>query len=118
MTNRNTSPSEDLVNAEATGSDTRYQVVFELPDSTMTILSRSDEFILDAARKAGLILPSLCEQGWCLAFAVKVLSGCIDQSMAARFYEADQQAGFALICTGRPRSHLRLRPGAIAEMRY
>jgi ferredoxin len=98
--------------------DARYQVVFELPEGDITINARRDEFILDAAREAGLILPSLCERGWCLTCAVKVLSGTIDQAASTRFYEADRQAGFALICTGQPRSNLRLRPGAIEEMRH
>ena len=116
-TNSHHPPFNEPVDDEATDSDTRYQVAFELPDGVITITARRDEFILDAARQAGLILPSLCEQGWCLTCAVKVLSGTIDQSASTRFYKADQQAGFALICTGQARSHLRLRPGAIEEMR-
>jgi ferredoxin len=38
---------------------------------------------LDAARRAGLDLPSVCEQGWDLACAVKFLSGILDHSDAA-----------------------------------
>jgi ferritin-like protein len=40
-----------------------------------------------------------------------------DQSASVRYYEEDRRAGFALICTGRPRSDLHLRPGAVEEMR-
>ena len=100
-----------------TGDDTRYQVVFELPDQAITIEVRGDEFILEAARRQGINLPSLCEQGWCITCAVKVLSGKVDQSASIRYYEEDRRAGFALICTGRPCSDLRLHPGAVEEMR-
>lgn len=69
----------------------------------------AEEHILDAARRAGLDLPSSCEQGWDLACAVRVLEGEIDHSDARRYYREDEQAGYALICTGKPRSDLRLR---------
>ena len=99
------------------GNDRLYQVVFDLPGGARTIEIGGDEFILDAARRAGIELPSLCERGWCCTCAVKVLSGTIDQSASLRYYEEDQRAGFGLICTGRPRSDLYLRPGAVEEMR-
>ena len=99
------------------GNDRLYQVVFDLPGGVRTIEIGGEEFILDAARRAGVELPSLCERGWCCTCAVKVLSGMIDQSASLRYYEEDRRAGFALICTGRPRSDLHLRPGAVEEMR-
>jgi len=103
--------------APKAGNDRLYQVVFDLPGGARTIEIGGDEFILDAARRAGIELPSLCERGWCCTCAVKVLSGTIDQSASLRYYEEDRRAGFALICTGRPRSDLSLRPGAVEEMR-
>ena len=103
--------------APKAGNDRLYQVVFDLPGGARTIEIGGDEFILDAARRAGIELPSLCERGWCCTCAVKVLSGTIDQSASLRYYEEDRRAGFALICTGRPRSDLYLRPGAVEEMR-
>jgi ferredoxin len=94
-----------------------YRVTFELPDGPMTITAGCDEFILAAARRAGLDLPSLCEQGWCITCAAWVLEGKVDQSASRRFYRADRAAGFALLCTAKPRSDLRLRPGAKEVMR-
>lgn len=94
-----------------------YQVTFELAGGAVTIEVRPDEFILAAARRAGLDLPSLCEQGWCLTCAARVLAGEVDQSASRRFYAADGAAGFALPCTAKPRSALRLRPGATDAMR-
>ena len=88
-----------------------------MEDGVSTITVGADEFILAAARRAGLVLPSLCEQGWCITCAVWVLEGVIDQGKSRRFYEKDRRAGFGLICTGRPRSDLCLRPGATEAMR-
>ena len=94
-----------------------FRVTWELTDGPVTIAVRPDEFLLAAARAAGLELPSLCEQGWCITCAVWVLEGEVDQSASRRFYPADRAAGFALPCTGKPRSDLRLRPGATEAMR-
>lgn len=78
---------------------------------------REDEFVLAAARRHGVELPSLCEQGWCITCAVEIAEGLLDQSASRRYYEADREAGYALICTGKPRSDLRLRPYATEAMR-
>ncbi|MDP9285943.1 MAG: 2Fe-2S iron-sulfur cluster-binding protein [Actinomycetota bacterium] len=84
--------------------------MFELPDgSTHAAMCGAEEHVLDAARRAGLELPSACEQGWDLACAVRVLEGRVDQSDARRYYPVDEEAGFALICTAKPLSDLRLR---------
>jgi ferredoxin len=84
--------------------------VFELPDgSTRTVRCGAEEHVLDAARRQGLELPSACEQGWDLACAVRVLQGTLDHADSRRYYPQDEQAGFALICTAKPLSDLRLR---------
>lgn len=94
-----------------------FRVVFETPTGETTVWIRSDEHILDAARRAGLPLPSLCEQGWCTTCAVRIIEGEVDQSDALRYYAQDREAGFALICTAKPRSDLRLRTHAAAALR-
>lgn len=71
-----------------------------------TVRAGGEEHILDAARRAGLDLPSACEIGWDLACACRVLEGSFDNSDARRYYPEDAEAGFALICTARPRSDL------------
>jgi ferredoxin len=96
----------------------RYRVLLELPDGTArTIEADGDEYVLHAARKAGVALPSLCEQGWDLACAVRVLEGRLDESDARRYFPEDEAAGFGLICRGKPRSDLRLRTHQTAAMR-
>jgi ferredoxin len=69
------------------------------------------EFILDAALRNGIVLPSLCRQGWCTRCAVRLVSGDVDQSASRRFFDADRVAGFALACTARPRSAVRAVAG-------
>jgi ferredoxin len=96
---------------------TTHRVTIQLPGRSVDITVREDECILAAARAQGLDLPSLCEQGWCITCACWMLAGEVDQSASRRFYAQDREAGFALICTGRPRSDLVLRAGATEALR-
>lgn len=95
-----------------------YTVVIELAGGEeRTFEAAADEYVLGAARRAGIDLPSMCEVGWDTACAVRVLEGRLDHSDARRYYPEDEEAGFALICRARPCSDLRLRSHATAEMR-
>ena len=79
-----------------------------------------DEFILDAARQAGLSLPHTCLQGWCLTCAARTLNGsaaCADNRAALRYYPEDAEAGFVLLCTARPRGPCRLVTHQAAAMK-
>jgi ferredoxin len=96
----------------------RYTVTFEFPGGQIrSVAVGEDEHVLAAARRAGLALPSLCEQGWDLACAVRVLEGKLDHTDSRRYYDQDERGGFALICTAKPRSDLRLRTHQTAAMR-
>jgi ferredoxin len=94
-----------------------FTVHLELPDSELAFAARRGESVLAGARRHGIVLPSRCEQGWCTTCAARVLSGELDHSAAARYYESDREAGFALICAASARSPLRLRTHAAAELR-
>jgi ferredoxin len=95
-----------------------YRVTFELPAGEVRdVPAAADEYVLTAGRRAGLELPSVCEVGWDLACAVRVLSGKLDHSDARRYFDADREAGFALICRARPLSDLRLRTHQAKAMR-
>lgn len=95
---------------------TKYTVEIEIPPDcdieqageTVTIDVDDTEYVLAAARSAGIWLPADCQQGWCTICAARLVSGTIDQSHSKRYYEVDGEAGFALICTARPRSALRI----------
>lgn len=51
----------------------------------------------------------ICEQGWCLACAARLIEGEVDSSAALTHYPEDDAAGFVLICSALPRSDLVLR---------
>jgi len=94
-----------------------YTVEVEVPPDcdveqagqTVTIEVDEDDYVLDAARKAGVWLPADCQQGWCTTCAAALLDGEVDQSDSRRYYDVDAEAGLILPCTGKPRSDLRIR---------
>lgn len=96
-----------------------YLITFVLPDRTQSCLEVGrDEFILSAACQAGLDLPSMCLQGWCVTCAGKVEGkGDWDQSASRRYYPEDRAEGFILLCTARPRSSLRVHTHKHVAMR-
>jgi ferredoxin len=105
-----------------------FDVVLVLPDGERTIPVRSDEHIWDAAAAAGIKLPALCHQGRCLTCAGRLLGGGaeeqsqsglfpVDQSDSVAYYPQDRNAGFVLLCTGRPRVALRILTHQAEEMR-
>jgi ferredoxin len=100
------------------GAVTLYRVTLRQPDGRETTLDVSrDAFVWDAARAAGLELPHRCLQGWCLSCAARLVSGTVDQSAARRYYAADADAGFVLLCTARPTTDLVLETHAREAMR-
>ena len=62
-------------------------------------------------------LPAICHQGRCLTCAARLIAGEVDQSAAASYFDQDRAAGFALLCTARPRSNLVLQTHQQWEMR-
>jgi ferredoxin len=103
----------------------KFTVERELPEGEVRQLQvAEDEFILSAAYRAGLDLPSMCLQGWCLTCAARALPragattpGAWDQSDSRRYYEKDRQAGYLLPCTAQPRSDLKLQTHQRIAMR-
>lgn len=96
-----------------------YPVTFLLPDGSQPRLEvGEDEFILNAAYQAGLELPSMCLQGWCITCAARVEGeGDWDQSASRRYFPKDRAEGFILLCTAKPRSALWIRPHQRIAMR-
>lgn len=102
-----------------TPSPNAFAVVLVLPaNDERRIEVRSNEHIWDAAFAAGIVLPALCHQGRCLTCAGKLEApGEVDQSDSVSYYPQDREAGFVLLCTGKPRSPLRIRTQQQTEMR-
>ena len=92
------------------GAAETYRVMLVLPDGQeRTISVRSEQHIWDAAQAAGISLPALCHQGYCLTCAARLESGEVDQSDSLVYFPEDRSAGFVLLCTGKPCSTLRIR---------
>jgi ferredoxin len=90
------------------GTKTTYQVTISTPRGEFSFPCPSDEFVLQAALDHGIELPYMCLQGWCITCAARLVEGRVDQSASRRYYPADREAGFALVCTARPLSDLKL----------
>lgn len=95
-----------------------YEVTLVTPSGEFKIEVASDEHIWDAAFRSGIRLPAICHQGRCLTCAARLEApGEVDQSDSAAYFEVDRQAGFVLLCTGKPRTELRLRTHQADAMR-
>lgn len=86
-----------------------YLVKLHTPEGIVRLEVGEEEYILDAAYKAGYDLPSMCLQGFCLTCACKLFKGKVDQSDAIRYYPEDMKSRFILICSAKPLSDLCLK---------
>jgi len=100
--------SVELVVPEDCGTDADGQSV--------EVDVRDDEYVLWAARNAGVWLPADCQQGWCCRCAGYLLSGSLDQSDSRRYYETDRDAELHLLCTAIPESDCRILVCQYEEM--
>ena len=94
-----------------------YRVALETPEGTRALECGEDEHIWDAAFRQQVILPALCHQGWCLTCAGRLEAGEVDQSDSVGFFQQDKDAGFVLLCTGRPLSNLCIETHQAMAMR-
>ena len=63
----------------------------------------------DEGLERGLYLNFGCRMGSCGMCAAVLLEGCVDQSRQIFLTEAQQQAGFVLLCQARPLSDVVVR---------
>jgi ferredoxin len=89
----------------------RFGGDMERAGETVTIPVDDDEYILAAARAADVWLLADCQTGWCTTCAGRLIEGEVDQSNAKRYFEEDEEEGFILPCTARPRSDLVIEVG-------
>lgn len=86
----------------------RHRVTIERPDGDISFEADEEEYLLYSLMDAGHDSPHICEQGWCLACAARLIEGRVDLSDALTHYPEDDSAGFVLMCSARPLSDLRL----------
>ncbi|WP_342151531.1 hybrid-cluster NAD(P)-dependent oxidoreductase [Methylorubrum sp. SB2] len=65
-----------------------------------------DTTVLDAARKAGIRLPSSCAKGLCGTCKSKLTKGTVSMSHAGGIRQREIDAGMALLCCSKPTSDL------------
>ena len=65
-----------------------------------------NETVLDAARKAGIRLPSSCAKGLCGTCKSKVVKGTVAMTHAGGIRQREIDAGMALLCCSKPTSDL------------
>lgn len=85
-----------------------FRVTLDRPDGRHVFEAPGDEYLLYAMQDAGIESPQICEQGWCLACAAKLVTGEVDRSDALTNYPEDALGGFVLLCSTRPLSDLLL----------
>jgi ferredoxin len=95
----------------------KFDVLLRTPSGDRTVQVAEDEHIWDAAFRQGMILPALCHQGWCLTCAGRLEAGEVDQRDSVGFLPQDKDAGFVLLCTGRPLSNLCIQTHQAVAMR-
>ncbi|MBN9247108.1 MAG: 2Fe-2S iron-sulfur cluster binding domain-containing protein [Hyphomicrobium sp.] len=74
----------------------------EFTRSGRTIECRPDQFILDAARAAGMRLPFSCSKGVCGTCKSKKLSGQVEMKHGGGIRQREIDAGMILICCSKP----------------
>jgi ferredoxin len=86
----------------------RFRIRLERPDGIFNFTAAADEYLLYSMIDAGIDSPYICEQGWCIACAARLLAGDVDRSDALTVYPEDAIAGFVLLCSTKPCSDLVL----------
>jgi ferredoxin len=81
-----------------------YQV--EFTKTRRTIEVAADSFVLDAAKAAGMRLPSSCAKGMCGTCKCKLVSGTVEMTPAGGIRQREIDQGLILICCARPTSDL------------
>lgn len=78
----------------------------ELSKSGTTIQCAPDQFVLDAARAAGLRLASSCSKGLCGTCKSKLISGQVDMKHGGGIRQREIDQGMFLPCCSKPLSNL------------
>jgi ferredoxin len=86
----------------------RFRIRLERPDGVHEFDAPEDEYLLYPMVDAGIESPFICEQGWCLACAARLVEGKVDRSDSLTLYAEDAESGFLLLCSTRPKSDLTL----------
>jgi CDP-4-dehydro-6-deoxyglucose reductase len=89
-----------------------------LQPSGQTIVAEEGETVLDAALRAGQVLPYSCRNGSCGSCKGRIISGEVDYGRydAAALTDAERAAGYALFCQAVPRGELVIEAQVLAAV--
>jgi len=76
-----------------------------------TVAVGSDEYVLDAAERAGLELPHSCRNGMCTSCAGELLEGELDGREGTALTPEQEDDGYVLLCCSYPRADSEIRVG-------
>lgn len=90
-----------------------YDVVFVEDDSTEVVASvRSDETVLDAARRADVDLRWSCTDGECTSCTGRLVDGEVDWVSEPKVVGDERRSeGYISLCLTRPDSEIRIEVG-------
>lgn len=100
----------EVVAAEAAAPDAAgpavavHKVTFAKSNRTLDV--PADTFVLQAARRAGMRLPSSCARGLCGTCKSRMTSGTVAMSHGGGIRQREIDAGMVLLCCSRPTSDL------------
>ncbi len=78
----------------------------EFTKSGQVVICGAETTVLDAARAAGLRLPSSCTKGLCGTCKSRMVSGQVDMHHAGGIRQREIDQGMVLLCCSRPRADL------------
>jgi len=98
-----------LVGKTVSGCPHFYRVTLVTPEGELSLWVREDQHIWDAAAEAGIKLPAICHQGRCLTCAGRLDGpGEVNQADSNAYFPSDREAGYVLLCTGKPCSDVNI----------
>lgn len=83
-----------------------FEIVFQ--KTGQKIICGPNQFILDAARNAGMRLPFSCTKGICSTCKTKKISGDVDMKHGGGIRQREIDQGMILPCCSKPRSNVTL----------
>jgi glycine betaine catabolism B len=97
---------EEAGEAEAEKQNSAFKI--EFTKSGRTIDCRPDQFILDAAKAAGMRLPFSCSKGVCGTCKSKKTAGSVVMTHGGGIRQREIDAGMVLICCSKPLSDVTI----------
>ena len=92
--------------ADAGGADAQARFSVTFAKTRRDIECGAHEHVLDAAKRAGLRLPSSCTQGMCGTCKVKLVSGEVDMHHNGGIRQREIDQAMVLLCCSKPLSNL------------